>query len=62
MNTDRVLNITLYEKGQMYAITQRRELYVKYLQQHEHNGKNSTHDQSEIFKWAKNKNDNMKYF
>ena len=48
MNTDRVLNITLNEKGQMYAMAQRRELYVKYLQQHEHNGKMSAYDQSEI--------------
>ena len=53
MNTDRVLNITLNEKGYMYAMAQRRELYVKYLQQHEHNGKMSAHDQSEILKWAK---------
>ena len=53
MNTDRVLNITLNEKSYMYTMAQRRELYVKYLQQHEHNGKISAHDQSEILKWAK---------
>jgi hypothetical protein len=55
MNTDRVLNITKNEKGQMYAMAQRRQLYVEYLLQHEHNGKMSAHDQSEILKWAKTK-------
>ena len=53
MNTDRVLNITKNEKGQMYAMAQRQQLYVEYLLQHEHNGKMSAHDQSEILKWAK---------
>ena len=47
------IEYTLNEKGYMYAMAQRRELYVKYLQQHEHNGKMSAHDQSEVLKWAK---------
>ena len=36
----------------MYAMAQRRELYVKYMQQHEHNGKMSAQDQSKILEWA----------
>ena len=44
MNTDRVLNITLNGKGQMYAMAQRREQYVNYLQQHEHDSKMSASD------------------
>jgi len=55
MNTQRVLNITRNEKGQMYAMTQRRQLYVKYLQQHEHNTNMSTNDQNEILEWTKTK-------
>ena len=39
MNTESVLSITLNEKGQMYAMAQRRQLYVAYLQQHEHDSK-----------------------
>ena len=53
MNTDRVLNITLNEKGQMYAMAQRRKLYVEYLQLHEHDSKMSARDQDEILKWTK---------
>ena len=56
MNTERVLNITLNEKGQMYAMAQRRQLYVKYLQQHEHDSKMSARDQNEILEWTKARN------
>ena len=46
MNTKRVLNITQNEKGHKYAMAQRREQYVNYLQQNEHNGNMSTNDQA----------------
>ena len=55
MNTDRILNITLNEKGYMYTLAQRRELYVNYLQQHQHCKKMNTSNQSEIFEWNKTK-------
>lgn len=55
MNTERVLNITLNEKGQIYAMAKRRQLYVDYLQQHQHDMKMSTDDQIDIFEWTKTK-------
>ena len=53
MNTERVLNITQNEKGQLYAMAKRRQLYVKYLQEHEHNANMNTNDQHEILEWTK---------
>ena len=55
MNTERVLNITLNEKGQMYTMAQRRELYVNYLQQHQHDIEMNTSKQIEILEWTKTK-------
>ena len=45
MNTERVLNITLNEKGHMYAMAERREKYVAYLHQHEHDSQMSINDE-----------------
>ena len=53
MNTDRVLNITLNEKGHKYAMAQRREQYVNYLQQNQHASKMNSSDQSRILEWTK---------
>ena len=53
MSTDRVLKITLNEKGHKYAMAQRKEQYVNYLQQHEHNGNMNTNDQNKILEWTK---------
>ena len=55
MNTERILNITLNEKGQMYTMAQRRQLYVEYLQIHEHDSKMSASDQNEILNGPKPK-------
>ena len=54
MNTGRVLNITQNEKGSMYAMAQKREKYVSYLQKHEHNSQMSRNEQNKIFDWVKN--------
>ena len=53
MNTKRVLNITMKEKGQLYAMAQRRKQYVNYLQQHEHDSQMSTNDQIKLLEWIK---------
>ena len=37
----------------MYAMAQRRQLYVEYLQQHEHDSKMSACDQNKILEWTK---------
>ena len=55
MNTDRVLNITLNEKGHMYAMAARRKLYVEYLQKHEHDSQMSTDDEMNVLEWTKTK-------
>ena len=54
MNTGRVLNITQNEKGSMYAMAEKREKYVSYLQKHEHNSKMSMNEQNKFFDWVKN--------
>ena len=53
MNTDRVLNITLNEKGHMYAMAEKRQQYVTYLQEHEHHSQMSTNDKNNILEWTK---------
>ena len=53
MNTERVLNITMNEKGHMYAMTEKREKYVSYLQKHEHSSKMSMNEQNRILDWVK---------
>ena len=55
MNTERVLNITLNEKGQMYAMAKRRKTYVDYLHQNVHDSKMSIDDQIKVFEWTKTK-------
>lgn len=55
MNTARVLNITQNEKGKMYAMAEKRKLYVTYLQKYEHNAQMSTNDQIQILDWTKRK-------
>ena len=39
----------------MYAMAERRKLYVTYLQQYEHNAQMSTNDQKQILDWTKRK-------
>jgi hypothetical protein len=53
MNTERVLNITQNEKGHMYAMAEKREKYVSYLQKHEHGSKMSMNEQNKILDWVK---------
>ena len=53
MNKERVLDITLNEKGYMYAMAERREQYVSHLHEHKHDSKMSKTDQITILKWAK---------
>ena len=52
INTDRVLNITLNEKGHMYAMAERRKQYATYLHKHEHDSKMDTNDQLQILEWT----------
>ena len=53
MNKERVLDITLNESGHMYAMAQKREKYVSYLCDHEHEAKMNHSDQINILEWAK---------
>ena len=53
MNTKRVLNITMNEKGQLYAMAQRRKQYVTYLQEHERDSQMSPNDQIRLLEWIK---------
>ena len=53
MNTERVLDITLNEKRQMYSMAQKRQQYVTYLQEHEHDAKMSISNQTKILEWSK---------
>jgi hypothetical protein len=53
MNTKRVLNITQNEKGEMYAMAERRKLYVRYLHQHKHNSQMGTNEENKILEWSK---------
>ena len=53
MSINRVLNITLSEKGHMYAMAEKRKLYVSYLHQHEHDAQMGKADQMRILEWTK---------
>ena len=53
MNTKRVLNITQNEKGDMYAMAERRQQYVTYLQQSKHDAQMNTNNQRKILEWTK---------
>jgi len=53
MNTERVLNITQNEKGNMYTMAQRRQIHVTHLQKHEHDGQMDTNTQTKILEWTK---------
>ena len=57
MNKERVLDITTNEKGNMYAMAERRELYVSYLHEHEHKHKSrlKNDDQTKILEWVNSK-------
>ena len=55
MNMERVLNITLSEKGHMYAMAEKREQYVSHLYQHKHDSYMNRFDQTTILDWAKGK-------
>lgn len=55
MNTERVLDITLNEKGCMYAMAERRQEYVDYLQTHKHNSQMNNDEKMEILEWTKTK-------
>ena len=54
MNTERVIKISLNEKGCMYAMAERRQQYVDYLQKHKHDLQMSK-DKKEYFGMDKNK-------
>ena len=56
MNMERVLNITLNEKDHMYAMVEKREQYVSYLQQHEHDAQMSKTVQALILEWTNTRN------
>ena len=53
MNTARVLNITRNEKGDMYAMAKRRQLYVEYLHQYKHGLDMNENEQVELLEWCK---------
>ena len=53
MNTERVLDITQNEKGQLYAMAGGRKLYVTNLHQHKHDSKMSANGQIRILEWTK---------
>ena len=55
MNMDRVLNITLNEKGHMYAMAEKRKEYVSHLHKHKHKSQMIEDDQMKILDWAKRK-------
>lgn len=45
MNKERVLDITMNEKGNMYAMAEKRELYVSFLHKYEHKSPMNKGDQ-----------------
>ena len=53
MNIERVLDITLNEKGYMYAMAERRKQYVIFLHQHKHESQMGKADQTKILEWTK---------
>jgi hypothetical protein len=53
MTIERVLNITMNEKGHMYAKAEKRQQYVTFLYQHKHDAQMSKADQTRILEWAK---------
>ena len=55
MNIQRVLDITLNEKGHMYAMAEKRKQYVSYLHEHKHASQMIEDDQTKILEWAKRK-------
>src|SRR5687768_9320487 len=48
MNMGRVLDITLNEKGHMYAMAEKREQYVSFLHEHKHKSQMNKADQMNI--------------
>src|SRR5687768_8319464 len=55
MNMERVLNITMNGKGHMYAMAERRNLFVTHLHEHEHEHeiKMTKADLIKILEWTK---------
>ena len=53
MNIHRVMNITKNNKGYMYAMAEKREQFVNYLNDHEHDSQMNKADQMDILDWAK---------
>ena len=53
MNIGRVLNITSNEKGNMYAMAEKRKQYVSYLHEHKHDSQMNKIDQMKILEWTK---------
>jgi hypothetical protein len=41
------------EKGHMYAMAERRKLYVTYLQKHKHDSNMGSDDEIKILEWSK---------
>ena len=55
MNKERVLDITMNDKEQMYAMAKKRQVYVNYLHQNQHGSQMSTKKEAKILKWTKKK-------
>jgi hypothetical protein len=55
MNMQRVLDITLNEKGHMYVMAEKRRNYVFYLLKHKHDSQMNKVDQTCILKWIKSR-------
>ena len=53
MNTQRVMNITKTDKGHLYVMAEKREQYVSYLHQYEHDSHMDKVDQMNILEWTK---------
>jgi len=53
MNTQRVMNTTKTEKGHLYAMAEKREQFVNYLHDHEHDSHMDKADQKDILDWTR---------
>ena len=53
MTKERVMHVTLNEKGHMYAMAEKRQQYVSYLREHEHALQLNKDDQRKILEWVK---------
>ena len=61
MIKERVLDITMNDKGQMYAMAKKRQVYVNYLQQNQHGSQMSTKERSQNIKMDQEKNGSIRF-